>query len=145
MGAAAPIKPLDIRGWEYVRDLACYDVRLTVGARIATIRTALRWTQEELAARIGVHQNAVSVWEQGKNEPQAVYVFRMARVFRCSMDGLYSGNAPWEPLSVEPSATGAAQCRGQKYVGVRCGRWTRDASGYCRWHAEQAAPREVAV
>jgi transcriptional regulator with XRE-family HTH domain len=144
---APPIKPLDIRGWEHVRDLVCLDTTLTVGARIATIRTALKWTQEELAVRIGVHQNAISVWEQGKNEPQAVFVFRMARVFRCSMDGLYSGEAPWQPLALPEyrSTVGAQQCQGQRYLGVRCGRWTRDESGYCGWHVDQVPLAEAIV
>ncbi|MGE3267105.1 MAG: helix-turn-helix domain-containing protein [Chloroflexota bacterium] len=135
------IKPLDIRGWEHVRDAACADQSLTIGARIAMIRTALRWTQEELGQRIGVHQNAISVWEQGKNEPQAIYVYRLAQTFRCSMDGLYSGGAPWRPMPIGAygSTVGAVQCEGQKYLGVRCGRWTRDRSGYCRWHRGQAA------
>lgn len=140
-----PIKPRDIRGWEYIRDLVTTDVSLSVGSRIRMIREALRWTQAELAARIGVHQNAVSVWEQGKNEPQAVFVHRLARVFRCTMDGLYSGEASWTAIDPPPyvSTVGAEQCQGQKYLGVRCGRWTRDESGYCRWHMDQMKTEAV--
>lgn len=131
--SVAPIKPRDIRGWQWVRDVVTADPSLTIGARILAIREALRWSQEELGARIGVHQNAVSVWEQGKNEPQAVYVYRLAQTFRCTMDGLYSGDRPWTPIAAGPSQMAAPQCEGIGTRG-RCKRRVRGETTFCRWH-----------
>lgn len=121
--------------WEHVRDNVVGDASLTVGARIITIRRARGWTQAELAARIGVHQNAVSVWEQGKNEPQAIWLYRLAQVFRTTMDGLYAGGRPWtsRPLlaiTSSPRCASMATWRGRG----RCRRRTRAADGLCPWH-----------
>ena len=43
---------------------------IPLGSVIARARQRKRWTQAELAARIGVGRDAVSDWETGKTYPQ---------------------------------------------------------------------------
>ena len=38
---------------------------MTVGENIVRLRTARRWSQEELANRLGVSRQSVSKWETG--------------------------------------------------------------------------------
>lgn len=40
-----------------------------MGERIRRLRRRERWSQKELAANLGVHQNAVSAWERGESLP----------------------------------------------------------------------------
>lgn len=40
-----------------------------IGKAIARARHRKRWTQEELAERLGVTKNAVAKWETGRNFP----------------------------------------------------------------------------
>ena len=46
------------------------DTRRALGERIRRQRERNRWTQAQLAARLGVSTKTVSNWEQGRNDPR---------------------------------------------------------------------------
>ncbi len=60
----------------------------TVGSVIKEERTQRKWTQSELAARIGVTQDSISLWEQDKRVPDTQYVILLCKVFGISADYL---------------------------------------------------------
>ena len=53
-------------------------------------RKAAGLTLQELAARIGVTQQAVGMWERGETLPAADRLPDIARALECSIDELYS-------------------------------------------------------
>ena len=56
--------------------------------KIQEYRKRQKWTQEELAKRIGVERSAVAKWESGKSQPQTARLVALAEIFGCSVDEL---------------------------------------------------------
>ena len=54
--------------------------------KIREYRKQRKWTQDELAKRLGVERSAVAKWESGKSQPQAARLVALAEVFGCSVD-----------------------------------------------------------
>ena len=71
---------------------------MTVGKNIAELRKQKGWTQAELGERIGVSNQAVSKWEVGVTMPDIALLPRLADVFSCSIDALFSREAKVEPV-----------------------------------------------
>lgn len=136
---ATPIKPRDMRGWQWVRDEVTRDSTLTVGVRIKTIRVAMRLTQRQLAERIGAGSTSLARWEIGHSEPWPLYLYRIAQTFGCSMDELYAAGASWRPYPIQPHRSDSVPCKGVGYRGRPCGRWTRNTAGRCPWHIEEGS------
>lgn len=57
-----------------------------LGARICELRTALGWSQVELAKRLGVAKQTVSNWENENIQPSIEMLIRVARLFNVSTD-----------------------------------------------------------
>lgn len=64
-----------------------------MGARIAVLRRRAGLSQAELAQRLQCSASAVGMYEQGRREPAADTLVRMARIFDVSTDYLLTGNA----------------------------------------------------
>ena len=62
---------------------------LTLGKQIAYYRKEWGLTQEVLANRLGVTNQAVSKWESGQSCPDVQLLPLLADVFRVSMDALF--------------------------------------------------------
>jgi transcriptional regulator with XRE-family HTH domain len=56
-----------------------YDVDMK--QKIADLRRQHKWSQRELAERLGVSTSHVTNWEQELNDPSARYLIALARVF----------------------------------------------------------------
>ncbi len=76
-----------------------------LGARIATLRRAKSWSQEQLAHRLQVSPSAIGMYEQGRREPNAEILVAIAKIFDVSVDYLLTGKpAPEEKSYVEQAA-----------------------------------------
>ena len=54
---------------------------------IRALRQERGWTQYELALKVGVHPQAVYLWESGRRTPQVMQLRKLGRVFvMCSDD-----------------------------------------------------------
>ncbi len=51
-------------------------------------RTQRKWTQAELAKRLGVERSTVAKWESGASQPQAAHLIALAEIFECTVDAL---------------------------------------------------------
>ena len=52
---------------------------------IRALRQERGWTQYELALKVGVHPQAVYLWESGRRTPQVMQLRKLGKVFeRCS-------------------------------------------------------------
>ena len=78
-------------------------------------------TQEELAEKLGVTFQAVSKWENAKSAPDIFFLPKMADLFGCYIDELFSRDVtneahhdhcpefPWADLSAVQPAVGSRQ------------------------------------
>lgn len=51
-------------------------------------RIAVGLTQQAVASALGIHQSAVSLWEQGKTAPRFSVLRKLAALYKCSIDDL---------------------------------------------------------
>lgn len=63
-----------------------------LGPRIAALRRSKNISQGELAKRLQVSPSAVGMYEQGRREPSAELLVRLARVLEVSVDYLLTGH-----------------------------------------------------
>lgn len=70
---------------------------MQIGKNIRTLRTQNKWTQEQLADRLGVSYQAVSKWENNQNTPDISLLPSIASLFRISIDALFSETPAVEP------------------------------------------------
>ena len=63
-----------------------------IGQRIAALRKNARMSQAELARALGVSPSAVGMYEQGRREPAAAMLVRLAEIFQVSTDYLLTGH-----------------------------------------------------
>jgi len=79
-----------------------------IGDRIRSNREALGWTQEKLAAELGVTPNTVSRWETATYRPSALDLDSLARILGIDIWAFFpsSVEAPTEEQKALLSATG---------------------------------------
>lgn len=63
---------------------------MKLSEKIYSCRRKAGWSQEELAARLGVSRQAVSKWETGDAEPEVSKLRLLSQVFGVSIDWLLS-------------------------------------------------------
>lgn len=56
---------------------------------VAARRDELRWTQTDLAERLGVSRQTVLSIEKGKYDPSLPLAFKLAEVFGCKIEDLF--------------------------------------------------------
>jgi transcriptional regulator with XRE-family HTH domain len=56
--------------------------------RIRQLRQEKRWTQAELAQRLGIHQKQISAYERGVNTPSTEILIRLSDILDVSLDYL---------------------------------------------------------
>jgi transcriptional regulator with XRE-family HTH domain len=80
-----------IRRLEYTQNTT-YQVHdganMTIAERIRFLRQERKWTQAELAERLGIHQKQVSAYERGVNLPSTDILIKLAEVFDVTLDYL---------------------------------------------------------
>lgn len=59
-----------------------------LGQRICEMRTALGWSQVDLAKRLGVAKQTVSNWENDNIQPSIEMLVRVAKILNVSTDYL---------------------------------------------------------
>ncbi len=57
------------------------------------LRSRERWSQAELAARLGVSRQTVNALEIGKYDPSLPLAFRVARLFGCTVEDIFKDEA----------------------------------------------------
>ncbi|BCK00869.1 helix-turn-helix domain-containing protein [Anaerocolumna chitinilytica] len=83
----------------------------TIGENIKRFRIQAKFTQEELATRLGKSKNVISNWERGDNKPDADTIEEICLIFNISPNQIYS----WEDAAEKP-LTIAAHFEGDKFT-----------------------------
>ena len=61
--------------------------------RLRELRGERRWSQANLAERLGVSRQTVNAIENGKYDPSLPLAFKIAEVFETRIEGLFQPNA----------------------------------------------------
>ncbi len=74
-----------------------------LSTRLKKLRTDRKITQNELACMLGITQQAVARWENGKSEPDAANLNWLANYYQVSVDYLLGNDTTKRtpPLSIE--------------------------------------------
>ena len=56
--------------------------------KIKEFRQKNNYTQRYVAYKLGVSQQSVDKWEQGKSVPNIVHLVKLAKLMQCSVDEL---------------------------------------------------------
>jgi putative transcriptional regulator len=62
--------------------------------RVRELRTALGWTQGELAERLDISRQSVNAIETGKYDPSLPLAFSLARLFKASIEDIFEPGHP---------------------------------------------------
>lgn len=60
--------------------------------RLRELRTERNWSQEQLGIRVGVSRQAIIAIETGKFDPSLPLAFKLAQVFKLSIEDIFSGD-----------------------------------------------------
>lgn len=85
------------------------DIRDNISKNIMFYRKKNGFTQNQLAAQLGVKSTTVSSWERGANAPDIETLYSVCRLFNISLDDMY-GIKPEEPQTI------AAHFDGDEYT-----------------------------
>ena len=78
---------------------------MLLAEKIMTLRKRAGWSQEELAAQLGVSRQSVSKWEGAQSVPDMQKVVQMSRLFGVTTDYLLKEElGEPEPAQSEPDA-----------------------------------------
>lgn len=58
--------------------------------RVKALRTERAWTQEQLAARVGVSRQSINSIERDRYVPSLPLALEFARVFECPTDEIFT-------------------------------------------------------
>ena len=72
---------------------------MTIGEKIVFYRNNARFSQEELAYRVGTNVETLIAWEENKEIPNSVHLLMLKRALSVSIDELLSPNAPKKKMS----------------------------------------------
>ena len=81
-------------------------MNIETATRLYEYRKAHGYSQEELAAKIGVSRQAISKWERSESSPDTDNLIALAQLYGVSLDTLLMGDE--EPAKQEPEADNTA-------------------------------------
>ena len=68
---------------------------------LRVLRAEKRWSQADVADRLGVSRQTVNAVESGKSDPTLLLAFRIAQLFEKPIEDIFTPTAPADPV-VEP-------------------------------------------
>ena len=74
---------------------------MTIGQKIAILRTALQLSQEQLAEKVDVSRQSVSKWESDQSVPEVSKILQLSQLFNITTDDLLRDEIPLAPTYTE--------------------------------------------
>ena len=62
-----------------------------IGMNIDNRRREMKLSQQKLAIKVGTSQFMIAKWCQGRYMPGIIYLYKLSKVFGCSMEDLLEG------------------------------------------------------
>lgn len=101
-----------------------------IGERIRELRKRHRFTQADVARKIGVSSPTITQWENNQTAPKGDNLLRVASVLGCTPDWLVTGKG--HPDDIHENAEAAPRLKGLVPVinEVQAGHWTDIKTGF---------------
>ena len=78
---------------DFLRDwCACFGKEIQMKNRLRVLRAERKWSQAEVAERLGVSRQTVNAVETEKYEPSITLAFKMARLFDTRIEDIFQSN-----------------------------------------------------
>ncbi|MBE6671379.1 MAG: phosphoglucosamine mutase [Ruminococcaceae bacterium] len=74
---------------------------MTIGQKIAVLRTAMQISQEQLAEKLEVSRQSVSKWESDQSVPEVSKILQLSSIFNVTTDDLLRDEIPLAPTLTE--------------------------------------------
>lgn len=85
------------------------ELKLVVASKLIKLRQQAGMTQAELGEKLNYSDKTVSKWERGESMPDVYVLTQIAALYGTTVDGLISGQEPWQdPVQKERAAERAA-------------------------------------
>ena len=109
-------------------------MNIEIANRLVQLRKEKGFSQEELAAQLGISRQAVYKWERAESSPDTDNLILLARLYGMSLDQLLSTDAPDEELretsaGTQPGAAGERQDAAQENPAAGTEAAQEEASG----------------
>ena len=69
-------------------DISSYNKYMTIGECIKSLRKENQLTQQQLADKLFISQDTISLWERNKSTPDAKAIVELCKIFDVSADYL---------------------------------------------------------
>lgn len=69
--------------------------------RLKVLRAERDWTQADLAKELDVSRQTVNAIEKGKFDPSLPLAFKMARLFKCQIEAVFSDEETQRELNLD--------------------------------------------
>lgn len=109
---------------------------MDIAQRLAAMRRDKGFSQEELAAQLGLSRQAISKWERGESAPDMGNLLALADLYEVTLDELIRGEAPAAATSSESAAA-------SEKVGVTINTFINDEKTKATEPAAPEAPAKV--
>lgn len=123
---------------------------MNTGEKIARLRKEKNYTQEQLAALLGVSRQSVSKYESGLTYPETDKLIRLSELFGCTVDFLLKDNVE-EPMDYVATAK-ASENTEENFCKKLFGQWTnfeckseKQVLGMPLWHIGKNAKGVFAI
>lgn len=68
------------------------EIRMEFKEKLQLLRTNFKWSQEELADRLGISRQSITKWENGQSLPDIQNLIQLSEIFKVSIDRLVKEN-----------------------------------------------------
>ncbi|MCL6600286.1 MAG: helix-turn-helix domain-containing protein [Alicyclobacillus macrosporangiidus] len=73
-----------------------------IGDRLSSLRNKTKWTQEDVAKRLGIARTTYAMYEQGRREPDAETLSKLAELYDVTVDYLLGRTSDPKGTAVDP-------------------------------------------
>ena len=75
--------------------------KINISSNLFTLRKYHKWSQEEVADKVGVSRQAIAKWELGESVPDIIHCDALAKLYDVTLDDLLHYNEAEKKMPIE--------------------------------------------
>lgn len=76
--------------------------KINISSNLFTLRKYHKWSQEEVADKVGVSRQAIAKWELGESVPDIIHCDALAKLYDVTLDDLLHYNEAEKKMPIPP-------------------------------------------